>query len=918
MNVDAFDVWPVVVRSMFSPDGDPKSPGHTRKFCATRSALWLACTWVLLLCVAVPFAQERSVVTGTVTIEEDGEPIPGATVQIRSLGLAATTDAQGRYSIPIPASLAHGERADVTATADGRLPVTRTLALAPGTLTQDFALSTVFREEIIVGSRAAGAAAEGAVPVDILTAEDIAATGAIETMQVLEMLAPSFNFPRPTLSDGTDSVRPATLRGLGPDQVLVLVNGKRRHQTALVHINNTIGRGSTGVDLNAIPVAAIERIEILRDGAAAQYGSDAIAGVINIVLKSDVSRPTLEVRLGGNFGAFHDVFGTESEFSDGGTVDFQGSQGFAIGRGFLTIAGEYRDRKGTNRAGPDTGDAFGPQPNIHWGDSEEKNGLLLANFERPLQFGEHTALYAFGGWSRRIGSHGGAYRRRIDVGNVPAIYPDGFLPLIEPTNTDVALTTGLRGTWRRTWFWDASGTYGHNRLAYHVANSLNVSLGPDIPPNQTEFYSGAVAFAQVTVNADARREIGVGLRRPANLAIGVEYRRDTYTIEAGEEASYADGGRPDQFGRPAIPGAQVFPGFRPSNEVDASRDSVAAYGDLEADLSGWLRVGLAGRYERFDDFGDTTNGKVTVRVAPLPRVVVRGAASSGFRAPSLGQIYFSAVSTNFILLGGEFTAVEAGTYPVGSPQALALGAAPLTPEESVNVSGGLVVNPIDPLELAVDIYRIGIDDRIVLSDTFTGPQIADLLRPFGANGARYFTNAIDTRTLGVDLVATYTVRTDTAGTLRFRAAYNHTETDITRISPTPPQLTGLDNTLFSRTPPNDVEFRRFTCAQPRNNARLVADWRLPPFGALVRTSGVGDYCSIEAIDQVYGAQWLTDLELTYALGRSLLGLGIQNIGNTLPDQNLVDVSNRGGRTFPRNAPFGFNGRYVYVRLGYTF
>jgi iron complex outermembrane receptor protein len=247
-----------------------------------------------------------------------------------------------------------------------------------------------------------------------------------------------------------------------------------------------------------------------------------------------------------------------------------------------------------------------------------------------------------------------------------------------------------------------------------------------------------------------------------------------------------------------------------------------------------------------------------------------------------------------------------------------LGATPLRPEQSVNVSGGIVVNPIDPLEMTVDVYGIDIDDRIVLSDNFTGAQIADLLRPFGANAARFFTNAIDTRTKGVDVVATYTQPTQHAGTFRMRAAYNHNNTTISRISQTPAQLEGFDNTLFSRIAPNDAEFRRYTCAQPHDNARVSAAWDRRPFGAVVRTSRVGEYCSVEAIDQTYRAQWLTDVEATYRVGRTLLGVGIQNIANVLPDANLVDVSNRGTRIFPRNAPFGFNGRYVYARLGYTF
>jgi len=880
-----------------------------------RSALLATC--FLLLGHSV-FAQETTQIVGRVTTMEDGLSVPGAEVLIPALNLSSTTDQDGRYTIAIPATLARGQLVDLRVTFPGLVSGVRQIRLQAGAITADFALRVGFTAEVTVGSRAPGAEAQRAVPVDILTSEQIEATGATETMQVIQMLAPSFNFPRPTISDGTDSVRPATLRGLGPDQVLVLINGKRRHQTALIHINSTIGRGSTGVDLNAIPVSAIERIEILRDGAAAQYGSDAIAGVINIVLKSGVARPTLSFRGGGNVGAFTDVFGTEHGFSDGGTSDVSGHWGLSLGHsGSLAVAGEFRDRRGTNRAGPDIGDPFSPQPNIHWGDSKEDDGLLFANSEVMLDERTQTMVYAFGGWSRRTGSHGGNYRRRTDAGNIPAIYPNGFLPLIEPINVDASVAGGVRGL-ASGWAWDVSGVYGHNRLDYYVSDSLNVSLGPTMPPNQTEFYSGAIAFNELTLNGDLRRQVSIGLAKPANLAVGVEYRRDTYQIVAGEVASYVDGGARDQNGAPAIPGAQVFPGFRPSNVTDASRNSVAAYIDLEGDVTTMLRLGGAGRWEHFGDFGNTADGKFTARLQPHKRFVVRGAVSTGFRAPSLGQIYFSTVSTNFSLIGGAFVPVEAGTYPVASPQARALGATDLIPEESVHYSAGVVVNPLDPLEITVDYYHIDIDDRIVLSDNFTGTRITELLQPFGANGARYFTNAIDTRTKGVDVIATYAVPLRANSRLRAQAAYNHTETAITRISPTPPQLVGFENTLFSRVPPNDIEYRRFTCAQPEDNLRLMADWRKGVFDVLVRSSRFGDYCSIEAIDQIYSAEWVTDVEFTYQFQSALFGFGIQNIGNAFPDQNLPPVSNRGGRTFPRNAPFGFNGRYLYGRVSFTF
>ena len=899
--------------------------GHTRSSGVVYSAPFMRRTLRLvirltaMLLPAIPLgAQESAVVTGLVTTALDGAAVPGATVAIASLGISAATDAEGRYRLTVPAATTRAPRVELRVSYPGLQPGTTTVTLTPGLLTHDFALSLGFAETLTVGSRVPGAGAEKAVPVDVFTRDQIESIGATETMAVIQALAPSFNFPRPTISDGTDTVRPATLRGLGPDQVLVLVNGRRRHQTALVHINSTIGRGSQGVDLNAIPVAAIERIEVLRDGAAAQYGSDAIAGVINIVLKSGAAAATVDVRSGGHFGAFRDVFGTEHAFSDGGTVDVAGSYGVNLGRGSLTIAAEYRHRQGTNRAGPDTGDPFSPQPNIHWGDSRQRDALLFGNTEIPLAGSPTNQFYAFGGWSRRTGSAGGNYRRRTDVGNLPEIYPVGFLPLIEPANVDGSLAAGLRGVSRATWVWDAGVGFGHNRLDYYVRNSLNVSLGPAFPPNQTEFYSGALALDQLTANADIRRQLDLGFAKATSLAFGVEYRREGYAIVAGERASYVDGGSRDQFGNPAIPGAQVFPGLRPENEVTASRHSIGTYVDLEGDVTGALRVGLAGRHERFSDFGGTTDGKITARLPLGKRVVVRGAASTGFRAPSLAQIHFSTVSTNFSLVNGQFVPVEAGTYPVASPQARALGATDLGPEDSRHVSGGLVLTPIGSLDITVDFYRIDLADRIVLSDNFTGGAVADLLRPFGANGARYFTNAIDTTTRGVDVSANYRADLAAAGTVRVQASFNHTDTDITRVSETPPQLAGFENTLFSRVAPNDIEYRRFTCAQPNDSLRLSGDWWRGPIAGTIRVSRFGDYCSMEAIDQTYSAAWITDVTAEYRVKGARLGAGVDNLMNVMPDANLVSVSNRGGRTFPRNAPFGFNGRYFYGRIRYDF
>ncbi len=825
-------------------------------------------------------AENETLISGRVT-QEDGSAVANATVSIPELNLTAVTDRGGRYTLTVPAEAVRGQSAELRVVAPGLRSKTVKVTLSTGALTHDFVLAFSFQQEVTVGSRAMGTAAEKAVPVDVFTEEQIAtAKGTTETNQIIQALDPSFNFPRPTITDGTDSVRPATLRNLGPDQMLVLINGKRRHTSALVNVNNSVGRGSTGVDLNAIPASAIEKIEILRDGAAAQYGSDAIAGVINVVLKSGASPPTLSAR------------GGATTHGDGGLIDASGSSGFHLGRGSVSLFADYRKRDATNRARDDLRDQIVPgdggnnavpQPNHHWGDSKERNIMALANASIPINEGETSFLYAFGGWSRRDGSHGGFYRRGLDNRNQPAIYPLGFLPLIEPKIVDYSGTAGARGV-ASNLFWDLSAQYGHNRFDFNLTNTLNTSLGPRIPPNQTNFYSGSLEFNHFLSNLDLTREFNVGLAGALNVAAGLEFRRENYQVIAGEPASYIDGGFPDQFGRKAPAGAQVFPGFRPSNEVNAYRNSYAAYLDLEGNVLASLRLGLAGRFEHYSDFGNTKDFKFTVRFQPIQTLVLRGATSTGFRAPSLGQSFFSATSTNFLIVGGVLTPFEVGTFPVSSPVARALGAQDLRPEDSVHYSAGLVWDPSSALSFTADYFRIAIDHRIVFSGNFTGPRIAPLIAPFGVNGARFFTNAIDTRTKGFDLTANYKIDLAKAGTVRLSSAYSRAETTIVGTVATPPQLAGLAEVLFDR-----VERRRFECSQPKDNLRFAGNWRKKELGGLVRLSRYGEFCSFTANpadDQTYSTKWLTDLELSYDLGKYTIAIGAENLfeGQAVPHE----------------------------------
>ena len=881
-------------------------------------------TAFFLIALLVSFtvsAQQNAVVRGRVTLASDNTPLPGVTVSIEGTQLNGVTDADGRYQIAIPTARS-GDTVKVTAALQGFQSKSATVALTSAEVTHDFALRVSFGQEITVGSRAVNAEEEKAVPVDVIPRQEIETAPSTETNQIIQKVSPSFNFPRPTLSDGTDSVRPATLRGLGPDQVLVMVNGKRRHTAALVNVNGTVGRGSAGVDLNAIPASAIDSVEILRDGAAAQYGSDAIAGVLNLVLKSDVEPLKIEVK------------GGATTHADGQMLDTNLSGGMKLGRGAVFGTVEYRDRYATNRAlldinrdqivAGDKGNNAVPQPNTHWGDAYERDLMGLVNLNVPISDDAKQIFYAFGTYDLRHGSAGGNYRRALDGTDWPQIYPLGFLPLIEPRIGDQALTAGARGE-VGGWYYDASAGYGRNKMDFYVRHSLNVSLGPTMPPNQTSFYAGSLGNRQLTGNVDFSRAYNIGFAGPVNLAAGIEYRKEGYEVIAGEPASYIDGGHLNQFGGKAAPGSQVFPGFRPTNAVDTTRNSKAIYVDTEGDVTSQFRVGLAARHENFSDFGGTTNEKLTLRYSPVKPLVFRAAASTGFRAPSLGQSWFSAVSTNFVrsTVTGNVEPFDIWTAPVASPIAVALGAKALRPETSRNYSGGVVWQPMSDLEMTADFFHIDIKHRIVLTGNFTQAQVQPILQPFGATGARFFTNALDTRTNGYDLVVNHN-RSFLSGHIDLSAAYSNNKTKIQSIAATPSQLTGLGAVLFDR-----GEQRRIECGQPRDNIRVLESYGQGALNVTARESRYGSFCSatINPVDdQTYSSKWLADLEMSYKWARYTFAIGAENLFDQFPDRNLrsgtpsgsAQVGSAGVFLYPINSPFGMNGRFVYTRVSYNF
>lgn len=820
------------------------------------------------------------------------------------------------------------------------LAVAQALALPAPARAQDAAAGEVeeLDEVVVTGTRVANRSAlETVAPVDVVSAEALRHSGVPEVAQALATALPSLNFPRPGLADGTDTIRPATLRGLAPDQTLVLVNSKRRHAASLVNANNTIGRGSASVDLNTIPSAMLRSVEVLRDGASAQYGSDAIAGVINLRLREDRDGGDVTLSYGQRETSYDFLVGTppagatwgtrnSRDRSDGNTATISLWKGLPIGaEGFATVALEYKDQDHTERGGwdvrqqyPLVGGAFDPREatfdrfNSWYGEPELKQSTLFVNAGNTLANG--VELYGWGSYQRREARSAGFYRIASDARNVPQIYPDGFLPIIAPEVDDYSAAFGAK--WNLLgWAVDTSLVYGKNKMDFTIENTLNRSLGAASP---TTFDSGGFAYDQLTLNFAAVRQVEVGaFASPLNVAWGLEARREGYSIDAGEPDSYRNGGVLLN-GAPTASGAQVFPGFRPANVVDKHRRAVGLYLDLEANLTEKLLGSVAVRGEDYSDFGSNVSGKLALRYDFTDAFALRAAAQTGFRAPSLQQQYYATTSTNFI--GG--VPFDITTFPATDPVAVALGAKPLDAEESKNYSIGAVVQ-LGRASLTIDAYQINIDNRIVLSENLTQANVRAYLTSLGfigIGGGRFFINGVDTETQGVDVVASIPWTTESAGRFDFTLAANFNSTDVTRVPTTAP-LAALSPApvLFDRL--NVLQFEK---GQPSDKYSVGANWRLGRFGATLRATRYGDVIfndsNTPANDLRLSPKTLLDLEARFDPTERLhLALGAENLTDQYPESNPPTTLNLNGTSaFPNYSPFGRSGRYVYGRASFSF
>jgi iron complex outermembrane receptor protein len=763
------------------------------------------------------------------------------------------------------------------------------------------------QQVVVTGTRSTDrTASESLAPIDVLTPADLNATGSTDLASALSTLLPSLDFPRPAINDGNDAIRPASLRGMSPDQVLVLVDGKRYHTTSLVNYNSAIGRGSAPVDLNSIPIAAIDHIEVLRDGAAAQYGSDAIAGVINVVLRHGSVEGGNSITANGGImdkgdGAQNGVQGTLG-------IPLSGPNGSAPG--WMRVAWNYQNAMNTNRAeNRDKATTLAGAPNPsgipyeRYGDPAVKTYQLLLNFGYDITSG--VELYGYLNGSKRDVTSNGYYRAYDSARNVPQIYPNGFLPRIVNHSNDIAAVLGVRGTTQGGWHWDFSADHGENNLVFDIANSVNTNLYHTLGYSPTYFNAGTFRNKQSVANLDLSKDVHVGfLPNAVTVAFGAEYRKETYVIDAGDPDSY--------FFDPAtlIPGtttpyaggSQVFPGLTPQVAGSFGRHSEAAYVDFETDVTSKLSAGLAGRYEHYSDAGSTRSGKLSARYQFTDTFALRGTISNGFRAPSLAQQNYESVVT--LIQNGQLAQI--GTYRTSDPVAIALGAKPLKPEKSTNYGLGAVWQPWNDFSATLDLYQIRVGNAILYSD-----QIAVSIPNSQVTGAQFFVNGATTRTRGADLIANYRMDLDGWGKLNLTASGNYNKTKVLSIS-TPAFGRASEGLLTSST--------------PRTKYVFSGDWQLQGFGLhanLTRYGSVirrGD-ADDGSQDQKFAARWLLDLAASYTWQTWTFTAGVDNLTNQYPTKaSLANVyeDRADGLQYSSLSPFGFNGRYWYGKATYRF
>ena len=781
--------------------------------------------------------------------------------------------------------------------------------------------ATAPEQLVVLGSRAKShTVLNSPVPVDVYAGPELQqalATG--EVGAALQDLSPSINMPRISASGSSDTVRVVQIRGLPPDEVLVLIDGKRRHTNAVPDIEGNY-RGTVPVDLNTIPPSAIDHIEVLRDGAGAQYGSDAIAGVVNIVLKKAPTGGSVTLGYGMNSTHFAP---TGQRISDGQTGTLAFDDGVPLGDGgFFRFGGDGLATAGTQRAGPSN--AYWTSENstpkdialngrvlFKSGDPAQQNANLFYNAMRPV--GDGLELYSYATYNFRH-AEGAAFFRypgdaENDYGTTPQ-HPNGFRPATTANSFDIGFVAGLRYVNADPWTWDLSVRQDDSEFRYGVKNSLNASLGAASP---TSFHLADFIFRQTGVNADATRDLDLSfLPAPLNLAAGAEYMHEIYITTPGDPASYETGPITDINGSPVPPGAQAGPGLMPQDAVNLSRDIGALYAELNEDWNSRLTTDIAGRVSDYGGSGTAATGKFAARYNVTDSVLFRGSLSNSFRAPALAQEGFRFNSLDFNVYGSGLQANE--LVPATDPLAEKYGASKLKPETSDNASFGTAIKLPYHTVFTADAYYISVHHRITRSSDITlDPQD----QTGGITSIAFLTNALDTTSRGLDFVL-QTTQHWLDGDLRLSAAANLNRIHIDKIRA---------NGLF-----DDADLLRVNHGEPGSKLILTANWSDARYNILARATRFGSlytYSFDPSIAptlngvpvQYFGPKWVLDLEGAINITPSwVLAVGGNNILDVYPTRTWQTNNATYGGALPYDPsdPVGINGAYYYSRLTYKF
>lgn len=931
---------------------------------------------ILMLCMLMPamaFAQRT--ITGKVVDAVNNHPLESASIMIKGKTTVVLTANDGTFSLQVD-NIVKAFTVSYTGY------TTRTIKIQEDATVYSIGLqpSAELDGITVVGTRnLSRTKIQTAVPVDVIpVATMIKELGQVDLNQLLTYIAPSFQSSRQSIADGTDHVDPAQLRGLGTDQVLVLINGKRRHQSALVNVNGTVNRGQVGTDLNSIPLSSIERVEVLRDGAAAQYGSDAIAGVINIVLKKNTNTLNGNISFGENVTSYTKDYGfkklgntsvKDKTVYDGGTFSAGLNYGFGFkNKGYMNFSGEYSLRDYSNRSGTYTGQIYpavdgqikddsimaarGTNRNtfdMRIGNSKIASGSFLVNSQFPVGGGWN--LNVFGGYSRKNGEAAGFYRypNAIFSGasatyrdQALTLYPEGFLPFIKSNIQDYSVSAALEG---KVGQWNASfsETFGVNTFGFTVDNSVNYSqFAVQTAGNaQRKFDAGELKFQQITTNMDFSRKFNV--LHGMNLAFGSEFRVDQYGQKSGEESSYSNYDIPSG----AAAGAQVFSGFTPAFAGTFSRNSMALYADVEQDFSEMWMLEAALRFENYSDFGSTLNYKLASRFKIADKFTIRAAAGSGFRAPSMQQLHYAKTNTLFIAGTNGLVPTESGTFTNDSKPAQILGIPKLKEETSTNYSLGFTANPLRGLEISVDGYLINIKNRIVLTNNFNGgtdAALAQLLKDNGATTANFFTNAIDTKAKGLEAVISYLTGFGIANKLKFTLAATFIKNEVKKGADGKPVIKASETLINSGQLGNYFnreDQSRIEVANPSSKGNFTVNYNHKKFGVMIRFTYFGKVTYLdptinpanpgafpvnaytgqkETLDQEFAAKTVTDLSLSYDLNKSFtLTTGAHNLFDVYQDAHTHSSNVSLGRFIysRRVQQMGFNGRFVFARISFN-